>query len=109
MARAHSNPQLQALAPPFFSGSTLTANIGSTVTAQLLAFKITDYALRLVIVGCGLMFLSNVFAAHANGEPGIDPERYQTTNDEPTEPPTQLVCGRLRSICPVWYLSCSNT
>jgi hypothetical protein len=80
MARAHSNPQLQALAPPFFSGSTLTANIGSTVTAQLLAFKITGYALRLVIVGFGLMLLFNVFAAHRDGESGSD--RSQEISDD---------------------------
>ncbi|MGI9318436.1 MAG: Na/Pi cotransporter family protein [bacterium] len=38
-------------------GIIMGANIGSTVTAQLVAFKITDYALMLVIVGFGLMFL----------------------------------------------------
>ena len=39
-------------------GIIMGANIGSTVTAQLVAFKITDYALILVIVGFGLMFLA---------------------------------------------------
>jgi hypothetical protein len=53
-----------------------------------MAFKITEYALRLVIVRLGYMLLFNVFEAHADGEPGIDPERYQRTNDEPTEPLT---------------------
>jgi hypothetical protein len=40
-----------------------------------MAFKITDYALRLVIAGFGFMFLFNVFEAHADGEPGIDRSR----------------------------------
>ena len=38
-------------------GIIMGANIGSTVTAQLVAFKITDYALIIVIVGFSLMFL----------------------------------------------------
>jgi phosphate:Na+ symporter len=35
-------------------GIIMGANIGSTVTAQLVAFKVTDYALILVIAGFGL-------------------------------------------------------
>ena len=62
------------------SGSASKATIGSTVTAQLMDFKITDYALRLVIVGFGLIFLFNMFAAHADGEPGI--ERSQEISED---------------------------
>lgn len=38
-------------------GIIMGANIGSTVTAQLVAFNVTDYALILVIIGFGMMFL----------------------------------------------------
>ncbi len=37
-------------------GVILGANIGSTITAQIVAFKVTKYALALVAVGFGFMF-----------------------------------------------------
>lgn len=37
-------------------GIIMGANIGSTVTAQIIAFKVTEYALLLVAVGFGLLF-----------------------------------------------------
>ncbi len=40
-------------------GVILGANIGTTVTAQLIAFKITDYALIMVAVGVGLTMFSS--------------------------------------------------
>ncbi len=39
-------------------GVIMGANIGSTITAQLIAFKITEYALPMVTVGFMLQFLS---------------------------------------------------
>ncbi len=39
-------------------GIILGANIGTTVTAQLVAFKLTDYAVLMIAVGFGLRFLS---------------------------------------------------
>ncbi|MCF6268561.1 MAG: Na/Pi symporter [Melioribacteraceae bacterium] len=39
-------------------GIILGADIGTTITAQLIAFKLTDYALLVIGVGFGLMFLS---------------------------------------------------
>ena len=41
-------------------GIILGANIGTTVTAQLIAFKFTDYALAMIAVG----FILSVFAFH---------------------------------------------
>jgi hypothetical protein len=58
------------LLPPL-SGSVSKAKIGSTVTAQLVASKITDYALILFIVGFGLMLLFKVIAGNMGGEPQI--------------------------------------
>ena len=39
-------------------GIILGANIGTTITAQLIAFKITDYALLMIAVGFVLMYFS---------------------------------------------------
>jgi phosphate:Na+ symporter len=39
-------------------GIILGANIGTTITAQLIAFKLTDYALLLIFIGFVLMFFS---------------------------------------------------
>ncbi len=39
-------------------GIILGANIGTTITAQIIAFKVTKYALVLVAIGFGAMFLS---------------------------------------------------
>jgi len=39
-------------------GVILGADIGTTITAQLIAFKLTDYALLLIAVGFGMKFLS---------------------------------------------------
>ena len=39
-------------------GIILGADIGTTITAQIIAFKITRYALVLVAIGFGLMFLA---------------------------------------------------
>jgi phosphate:Na+ symporter len=39
-------------------GVIMGANIGSTVTAQLIAFKVTQYALVLITIGFAMMFLS---------------------------------------------------
>ncbi len=38
-------------------GVNLGANVGTTVTAQLIAFKLTDYALLMVAIGFGLKYL----------------------------------------------------
>ncbi len=38
-------------------GVILGANIGTTITAQMVAFKLTDYALIMIIVGFGLRML----------------------------------------------------
>jgi phosphate:Na+ symporter len=43
------------------------ANIGSTVTAQLIAFKVTSYALVAVVVGYAVSFLSKNGARQAQG------------------------------------------
>jgi len=40
-------------------GVILGADIGTTITAQIVAFKVTKYALLLVAVGFGLMFASS--------------------------------------------------
>jgi phosphate:Na+ symporter len=39
-------------------GVILGADIGTTITAQLIAFKLTDYALLLIAIGFGMKFLS---------------------------------------------------
>lgn len=39
-------------------GVIMGANIGTTITAQIIAFKITKYALVLVAVGFGMLFIS---------------------------------------------------
>ncbi len=39
-------------------GVIMGANIGTTVTAQIIAFKVTQYALILVAVGFGMLFIS---------------------------------------------------
>jgi phosphate:Na+ symporter len=39
-------------------GVILGADIGTTITAQLIAFKLTDYALLMIALGFGLKFLS---------------------------------------------------
>lgn len=39
-------------------GIVMGSNIGTTVTAQIVAFKVTKYALLLVAVGFGLLFIS---------------------------------------------------
>ena len=36
----------------------LGANIGTTITAQLIAFKVTDYALLMIALGFGLLYFS---------------------------------------------------
>ncbi len=41
-------------------GIILGADIGTTITAQLIAFKLTDYALLMIGVGFGMIFLSKV-------------------------------------------------
>lgn len=38
-------------------GIILGANIGTTITAQIVAFKLTDYALLIVAIGFGFLFL----------------------------------------------------
>ena len=40
-------------------GIIFGANIGTTITAQIIAFKITKYALLMVAVGFGMLFLIN--------------------------------------------------
>jgi phosphate:Na+ symporter len=39
-------------------GVIMGANVGTTITAQIVAFKVTEYALALIAVGFGLMFAS---------------------------------------------------
>ena len=34
------------------------ANIGTTITAQIIAFKVTKYALLMIAVGFGMLFFS---------------------------------------------------
>jgi phosphate:Na+ symporter len=45
----------------------LGANIGSTVTAQLIAFKVTSYSLLAVVIGYAISFLSKNGARQAQG------------------------------------------
>jgi len=49
-------------------GVILGADIGTTVTAQLIAFKLTDYALLMVIVGFSLMMFAKNDRARNIGE-----------------------------------------
>ena len=49
-------------------GVILGANIGTTVTAQIIAFKVTTYALLAVAVGFGMSFFSKSGAQRARGE-----------------------------------------
>ena len=39
-------------------GVILGAGIGTTITAQLIAFKLTDYALLMIVIGFGMSFIS---------------------------------------------------
>lgn len=48
-------------------GVIIGANVGTTLTAQVIAFKITDYALIPVAVGFGLAFLSKNQQRQARG------------------------------------------
>ena len=45
----------------------LGANIGSTVTAQLIAFKVTSYSLLAVVIGYAISYLSKSGARQAQG------------------------------------------
>jgi phosphate:Na+ symporter len=49
-------------------GVILGANIGTTITAQIIAFKVTTYALLAVAVGFGLSFFSKSGARKAQGD-----------------------------------------
>jgi phosphate:Na+ symporter len=40
-------------------GVIMGANIGTTITAQIVAFKVTKYALLMIAVGFGFLFISN--------------------------------------------------
>lgn len=40
-------------------GVILGANVGTTITAQLIAFKLTDYALLMISIGFGMHMISN--------------------------------------------------
>ena len=40
-------------------GVILGTNVGTTITAQIIAFKITKYALLLIAVGFGMLFIGN--------------------------------------------------
>ena len=48
-------------------GVILGANIGTTVTAQIFAFKVTRYALALIAVGFAIRFFSKTDARRARG------------------------------------------
>ncbi len=48
-------------------GVILGANIGTTITAQIVAFKVTSYALLAVAIGFGVTFLSKDGAKRAMG------------------------------------------
>ena len=39
-------------------GAIMGANIGTTITAQIVAFKVTKLALLMIAVGFGMLFLS---------------------------------------------------
>jgi phosphate:Na+ symporter len=49
-------------------GVILGANVGTTITAQIIAFKVTQYALLLVAAGFALMFVSRRERARQIGE-----------------------------------------
>ncbi len=49
-------------------GVILGANVGTTITAQIIAFKVTHYALLLVAVGYAVAFLSRNEAWKQNGK-----------------------------------------
>ena len=49
-------------------GVILGADIGTTITAQLIAFKMTDYALLMVAIGFGLRMFANSEKAMSAGE-----------------------------------------
>ncbi len=49
-------------------GVIMGANIGTTITAQLVAFKLTDYALLMVALGMGVHFLAKQEKAKNIGE-----------------------------------------
>jgi len=49
-------------------GVILGANIGTTVTAQLIAFKLTDLALPILAIGSALLFISKTRANRSWGE-----------------------------------------
>ena len=49
-------------------GVILGANVGTTITAQVIAFKVTKYALALVAVGFGLTFFGRSETRHAWGK-----------------------------------------
>ena len=48
-------------------GVVMGSNIGTTITAQIVAFKVTKYALLLVAVGFGLLFISKKEKAQQYG------------------------------------------
>lgn len=48
-------------------GAILGANIGTTITAQIIAFKVTSYALLAVAIGFGITFVSKNEARRAQG------------------------------------------
>jgi len=50
----------------------LGADIGTTVTAQLIAFKLTDYALLMVALGFGLRMFGKNSAIKNIGEVLLD-------------------------------------
>ena len=60
------NAQLMSLSQSL--GVILGADIGTTVTAQLIAFKITHYALLIVAVGFIILFVSKTDVSRAAGE-----------------------------------------
>lgn len=49
-------------------GIILGANIGTTITAQLIAFKLTDYSLLMIAIGFGFMYFSKKQAYKFLGE-----------------------------------------
>ncbi len=49
-------------------GVILGADIGTTITAQLIAFKLTDYALLMIAIGFGLRMLAKNDKARSAGE-----------------------------------------
>jgi phosphate:Na+ symporter len=49
-------------------GIILGANVGTTVTAHIVAFKVTEYALLLIAVGFGMLFLAKAEKPKLYGE-----------------------------------------